>query len=69
MPEIDKFSGSSSIEGVIKVKYDYEREKEKLGFEQNKGIKIKASEYEIIDTEKSSGIYSLDKEGIVDGNL
>ena len=59
MPEIDNFSGSSSIEGVIKIKYEYEKEKEKLGFEQNEGIKINASEYEIIDTEKSSGMYSL----------
>ncbi|CAG8646060.1 7092_t:CDS:2 [Paraglomus brasilianum] len=65
--EINAISGETSITGVINI--DYQLKKGKFSFKQNRGIKILASEYVICDVEKSSGIYNLDREGIVDGNL
>ena len=67
LPEINAISGETSITGVINI--DYQLKKGKFSFKQNRGIKILASEYVICDVEKSSGIYNLDREGIVDGNL
>lgn len=69
LPEIDSISGSTSIQGVINVEQKSNLKEKSWFFEQNKGIKAKASEYTILSIEKSSGIYSLDKEEIVDGGL
>ena len=62
---MDEINGSSSITGVIHVDCD----KSDLDFKQGRGIKLLASEYIISDTEKSRGVYSLDREEIVDGGL
>ena len=65
-PSIDSASGSSSVSGSINVSCNF---KGGVNFTLNKGIKIQAVEYMISDTERSSGIYSLDREEIVDGGL
>jgi glutaredoxin-related protein len=65
IPEINNETGSSSVLGTININCEEKRS----FFEPNLGIEINCSEYEIISIEKDSGIYSFDKEGIVDGNL